>query len=56
MDFGSGSAKAKAWRDIWGAGQGVGQVEAASPVEQVVARLRAEYEGLLERLVESRSR
>jgi nitronate monooxygenase len=24
MDFGTGSAKAKAWRDVWGAGQGAG--------------------------------
>ena len=43
MDFGSGSAKAKAWRDIWGAGQGVGQVEAAPPAGQIVDRLVAEY-------------
>ena len=35
MDFGSGSAKAKAWRDIWGAGQGVGQVEAAPPIATI---------------------
>ena len=43
MDFGSGSAKAKAWRDIWGAGQGVGQVEAAPPAAKIVERLAAEY-------------
>ena len=43
MDFGSGSAKAKAWRDIWGAGQGVGQVEAAPPVGSIVDRLEAEW-------------
>ena len=56
MDFGSGSAKAKAWRDIWGAGQGVGQVEAAPAACQVVARLCAEYESSLEQFVELRSR
>jgi nitronate monooxygenase len=43
MDFGAGSAKAKAWRDIWGAGQGVGQVEAAPAVAEVVSRLEREY-------------
>jgi len=43
MDFGSGSAKAKAWRDIWGAGQGVGQVEAAPPAGEIVKKLRDEY-------------
>jgi nitronate monooxygenase len=43
MDFGAGSAKAKAWRDIWGAGQGVGQVEAAPAVADVVSRLEREY-------------
>ena len=39
MDFGSGSAKAKAWRDIWGAGQGVGQIDATLPAAQIVERL-----------------
>jgi nitronate monooxygenase len=42
MDFGAGSAKAKAWRDIWGAGQGVGQVGAAPAAGEIVARLEAE--------------
>jgi nitronate monooxygenase len=43
MDFGSGSAKAKAWRDIWGAGQGVGQVCDAPKAGVIVDRLEAEY-------------
>jgi nitronate monooxygenase len=43
MDFGGGSAKAKAWRDIWGAGQGVGQVVAAPAVGEIVNQLRDEY-------------
>ena len=43
MDFGSGSAKAKAWRDIWGAGQGVGQMSDAPPAAVIVERLEAEY-------------
>lgn len=41
MSFGSGTAKA--WRDIWGSGQGVGLIDDAPPVAQVIARLKAEY-------------
>jgi nitronate monooxygenase len=43
MDFGSGSARAKAWRDIWGSGQGVGQMSDAPPAGAIVRRLEAEY-------------
>jgi len=43
MSFGSGAA-AKAWRDIWGAGQGVGLIDDAPPVAAVVARLKREYD------------
>ncbi len=44
MNFGSGgNTKAKAWRDIWGAGQGVGGVDAIYPVAEVVDRLEREY-------------
>jgi nitronate monooxygenase len=43
MDFGSGSAKAKAWKDIWGAGQGVGQMSDAPPAGVIVERLEREY-------------
>ena len=46
MDFGTGSAKAKAWRDIWGAGQGVGQVQAAPPAAEVIAQLEREYSAM----------
>jgi nitronate monooxygenase len=41
MDFGSGSAKA--WRDIWGAGQGVGQIDATLPAAAIVDQLAGEY-------------
>jgi nitronate monooxygenase len=41
MDFGAGLAKA--WKDIWGAGQGIGAVEAIDTVANRVARLTAEY-------------
>ena len=41
MDFGSG--RAKAWRDIWGAGQGVGSIDAIRSVAEVVETLNSEY-------------
>jgi nitronate monooxygenase len=50
MDFGSGSAKAKAWKDIWGAGQGVGQMTDAPPAGEVVNRLEAEYRAAIGRV------
>ncbi|MGE5952864.1 MAG: NAD(P)H-dependent flavin oxidoreductase [Qipengyuania vulgaris] len=44
MNFGSGgNTKAKAWKDIWGSGQGIGTVKSVGPVEDMVARLEAEY-------------
>jgi nitronate monooxygenase len=48
MNFG-GDAK-KAWKDIWGCGQGIGAVKAVLPTSQLVARLRAEYEQAKTRL------
>ena len=45
MNFGSGgNTKVKAWRDIWGAGQGVGQIFDSPPAGEIVDRLAAEYE------------
>ncbi len=44
MSFGSGGgSKAKAWRDIWGAGQGVGTMDDVPPVAQLVDRLEQDY-------------
>ena len=44
MNFASGgSSKAKAWRDVWGAGQGVGAVKAVIGAAELVARLESEY-------------
>ena len=42
MNFGS-SREVKAWRDIWGAGQGLAAVKAVVPAAELVARLRREY-------------
>jgi nitronate monooxygenase len=44
MNFGSGgNMKSKAWRDIWGSGQGIGQIVDAPPVAELVERLRQEF-------------
>ena len=44
MNFGSGgNTKAKAWKDIWGAGQGVGNIGNAGPVAEVIDEMKAEY-------------
>jgi nitronate monooxygenase len=44
MNFGSGGTEAKkAWKDIWGCGQGIGAVDAIVPVRERVARLAGEY-------------
>ena len=51
MNFGTaGGAEKKVWRDIWSAGQGVGQIDAVMPVAQVVAKLEAEYANARRRL------
>ncbi|WP_456304094.1 NAD(P)H-dependent flavin oxidoreductase [Acidiphilium angustum] len=42
MNFHEG-AKAKAWKDIWGSGQGIGAVDAVVPAAALVARLVADY-------------
>lgn len=45
MNFGSGgNTEAKAWRDIWGSGQGIGAVGKVDTVADMVARLTAEYQ------------
>lgn len=43
MNFGSGSAKAKAWSQIWGSGQGIGAVRDIVPAAERIDRLAAEY-------------
>ena len=48
MNFGSG--RTKAWKDIWGVGQGVGNIDDVPPVRELIARLRTEYREARERL------
>ena len=45
MNFGSGEAvKAKAWKDIWGSGQGIGAIDRRMSTAEYVAQLKREYE------------
>jgi len=51
MSFGSGgNMEKKAWRDIWGAGQGVGCIDDIVPTAEAVARLAREYDKARARL------
>lgn len=43
MDFGAGSSKPKAWKEVWGAGQGIGTVREVTPAAELVARLAQDY-------------
>jgi nitronate monooxygenase len=52
MDFGGGNgSKPKAWRDIWGAGQGIGAIDAVEPVASRVDRFACEYDAARSRLI-----
>jgi len=50
-EFGSeGSSRSKAWRDIWGSGQGIGVIDKVQPTADFVARLEREYAQARQRL------
>jgi len=49
MDFGGGDSK-KAWKDIWGCGQGIGAIDEVMPAAELVARLKREYRTARERV------
>jgi nitronate monooxygenase len=52
MNFGSGgNTDKKAWRDIWGCGQGIGAVKSVGPASVMIDRLVAEYETARARLL-----
>ena len=56
MNFGSGgNMKSKAWKDIWGSGQGIGGIQDVEPVEAVVGRLENEYREAIDSLVQRAS-
>ena len=44
MNFDNRHSKPKAWKEIWGAGQGVGNINDNIPTAELIARLRAEYQ------------
>ncbi len=57
MNFGSGgNTKAKAWKDIWGCGQGIGQVKSVVSAGELVARLKREYDAAKAKLAAQPSR
>jgi nitronate monooxygenase len=52
MNFGGGEgSKSKAWKDIWGCGQGIGAVKAVLPAAALVDRLAREYAEVRHRLI-----
>lgn len=52
MNWSGGSAKT--WKDIWGAGQGVGQIESVQTTEELIAELSADYHHVREDMHNSR--
>lgn len=51
MDFGSGgNTAAKAWKDIWGSGQGIGAISSIEPVESRIAALETQYRAAMDAL------
>lgn len=54
MDFGSAAkSDAKAWKDIWGAGQGVGSIDAVMSAREIVMQFEREYRDTLRALSET---
>ena len=52
MDFAKASgSEAKAWKSIWGSGQGIGAIKTVEPVADIVARLKREYDAAKARLL-----
>jgi nitronate monooxygenase len=56
MDFAAATdGDKKAWRDIWGCGQGIGAIHAVVPAVDLIARLQREYEAALNSLCGARA-
>lgn len=49
MNFG-GTAGAKAWKDVWGCGQGIGAIKEVRPAADLIARLEREYQSARRRV------
>jgi nitronate monooxygenase len=52
MNFGGGESSKKAWKDIWGCGQGIGAVDRISTCAERVTQLQQEYQTAKKRLVQ----
>ncbi|WP_298675641.1 nitronate monooxygenase family protein [uncultured Lentibacter sp.] len=50
MDFGAKREKPKAWKTIWGSGQGIGAVKSVGPAGEIVARIAREYQAAGQKL------
>jgi nitronate monooxygenase len=50
MNFGGGDSAKKAWKDVWGCGQGIGAVTQVLPAAELVERLAREYAAAKARL------
>jgi nitronate monooxygenase len=50
MKFGSDSTLKKAWKDIWGCGQGIGAIKSVLPAAELIGRLRRELDAARRRL------
>ena len=54
MNFGSGgSSKKKAWKDIWGCGQGIGSIKEVLSAGDLVNRLKSEYDLARDRVLKA---
>jgi nitronate monooxygenase len=50
MSFGGGDAAKKAWKDIWGCGQGIGPIKQVLPAAELIGRWKREYAAALARV------
>jgi nitronate monooxygenase len=50
MNFGANREKPKSWKEIWGAGQGIGAIKQVQPAAELVARLAQEYDAAKARM------
>ncbi|MEP4196210.1 MAG: nitronate monooxygenase family protein [Aliishimia sp.] len=50
MNFSDGSSKPKAWKSIWGSGQGIGAIKEVGPAAKIVDRMAAEYKAAGQKL------
>lgn len=50
LDYSSGQSKPKSWKQIWGAGQGIGVIEKSQAAAEFIDQLRAEYQQASEQM------